>query len=151
MSFWIVPVSFGGRDALFFAGDDVEREDRQHRAVHGHADAHLVERNAVEQGAHVVDRVDRDAGHADIAADALVIGIVAPVGGKIEGDGEALLAGRQIAPVERVGVFRRREPGILAHGPRLGNVHGRVGAAEIRREARKGLQEVEAVKVCAAS
>jgi hypothetical protein len=29
---------------------------------------HLVQRDAVEQGAHVVDRVDRDTGHADVAA-----------------------------------------------------------------------------------
>jgi hypothetical protein len=36
-------------DALFLGGDDVERHDRQHGAVHGHRHAHLVERDAVEQ------------------------------------------------------------------------------------------------------
>ena len=50
-----------GLDALLLGRGDVERHDRQHRAVHGHADAHLVERDAVEQRAGVVDRVDRHA------------------------------------------------------------------------------------------
>ena len=34
------------RNALFLGGRDEQREDRQHRAVHGHRHAHLVERNA---------------------------------------------------------------------------------------------------------
>ena len=46
-----------GRHALLFRRDDEERENRQHRAVHGHRHRHLIERNAVEQRAHVVDRV----------------------------------------------------------------------------------------------
>ena len=61
------------RHALFLRRHDVEREHRQHRAVHGHRHAHLVERDAGEQRAHVVDRVDRDARHADIARHARVI------------------------------------------------------------------------------
>ena len=56
MSFWIVPESFCVRHALLLGGDDVERQHRQHRAVHGHRHAHLVERDAGEQRAHVVDR-----------------------------------------------------------------------------------------------
>ena len=48
---------FGVRHALFLGGDDIEREHRQHRAVHGHRHAHLVERDAGEQRAHVVDRI----------------------------------------------------------------------------------------------
>ncbi len=42
-------------------------QHRQHRAVHGHRDRHLVERDAVEQDLHVLDGVDRDAGLADVA------------------------------------------------------------------------------------
>jgi hypothetical protein len=79
------------RHALFLGGNDVEREDRQDGPVHGHRHAHLVERNAREQRAHVVDRIDRDARHADVARDARVVGIVAAVGGEIEGDRQALL------------------------------------------------------------
>ena len=126
---------FFRRHALLLGGDDVERQHRQHRAVHGHRHRHLVERNAGEQRAHVVDRVDRDAGHADVAGDARMIAVVAAMGGEIEGDREALLSGGEIAPVEGVGILRRGEAGILPDGPRLGDVHGRVGAAQIRRDA----------------
>ena len=54
-------------DALLLAGDDVTRHDRQHRAVHGHRDRHLIQRNAVEQDLHVLDGVDGHAGLADVA------------------------------------------------------------------------------------
>ena len=50
-----------GLDALLLGRGDVERQHRQHRAVHGHAHRHLVQRDAVEERARVVDRVDRDA------------------------------------------------------------------------------------------
>ena len=120
---------------------------RQHRAVHRHADAHLVERDAVEQRAGVVDRVDRHAGHADVTAHARVVGVVAAVGGQVEGDAEALLAGRQVAPVERVGLLGGGEPGVLPDRPRLGRVHRRVGPAQERREARVGVERVEALEV----
>ena len=103
-----------------------------------------VERNAGEQRAHVVDRIDGDARHADIAGDARMIGIIAAMGGEIEGDRQALLAGREIAPVEGVGILRRREAGILADGPGLRDIHGRVGAAQIGRDAGIGVEEVEA-------
>ena len=73
MSFWIVPVSLLGRHALLLARHDEERQHRQHGAVHRHGHAHLIERNAVEQRAHVVDEVDGDARHADIAGDARMI------------------------------------------------------------------------------
>ena len=116
------------RHPLLLGGDDVEREDRQHRAVHRHRDAHPVERDAVEELAHVVDRVDRDAGHADVAADAHVVAVVAAVGGQVEGDRQALLAGGEIAAVEGVGLLGGGEAGVLADGPRLGRVHRRVRA-----------------------
>ena len=143
MSFWIVPDELGVRHALFFGGDDIERQHRQHRAVHGHRHAHLVERDAGEQRAHVVDRVDRDARHADVAGDARMVAVVAAMGGEIEGDREALLPGGEIAPVEGVGILRRGEAGILPDGPGLRRVHGRVGAAQERRHAGIGVEEVE--------
>ena len=143
MSFWIVPESFCGRHALFLRRDDVEREHRQHRAVHGHRHAHPVERNAGEQGAHVVDGIDGDTRHAHIARDARMVGIVAAMGGEVEGDRETLLAGGEVAAVEGVRILGRGEPGILAHGPGLVDVHGGVGTAQIRRDARIGVEEVE--------
>ena len=135
------------RHALFFRRDDIEREHRQHRAVHGHRHAHLVERDAGEQRAHVVDGIDRDARHADIAGDARMVAVIAAVGGEIEGDREALLSGGEVAPVEGVGIFRRGEAGILPDGPGLRRVHGGVGAAQERRLAGISVEEVEAGEV----
>ena len=136
MSFWIVPVSLSAEHALLFRRDDEERENRQHGAVHGHRHGHLIERNAVEQRAHVVDRVDGDARHADVAHDARMIRIIAAMGREIEGDGKALLAGGEIAAVEGVGVLGRGEAGILADRPGLGDIHGRIGPAHDRARRR---------------
>ena len=116
------------RHALLLGGDDVERQHRQHGAVHRHRHRHLAERDAVEELAHVVDRVDGHPGHPDVAAHPRVVGVVAAVGGQVERDRQALLAGGEVAPVERVGLGRGGEPGVLAHGPRLGRVHRRVRA-----------------------
>ena len=147
MSFWIVPERLRRLHALLLGGDDVERQHRQHGAVHGHRHRHLVERNAGKQRAHVVDRIDRHPRHADVAADARVIRVVAAVGGEIEGDREAFLPGGEIAAVEGVGILRRGEPGILPDGPGLRDVHGGVGAAQIGRDAGIGVEEVEALDV----
>ncbi len=134
-------------DALFFRGDDIERHHRQHRAVHGHGDADLVEGDPVEEDPHVLDRVDGDPGHADIAPDPRVVGVVAAVGGEIEGDGEALLTGRQIAPVEGVGILGGGEAGVLPDGPRPGGVHGGVGATVKRRQTRQVVDVLEAIEI----
>ena len=135
------------RHALFLARHDIERHDRQHGAVHGHRHRHLVERDAIEQGAHVVDRIDGDAGHADITRHPRMVRIITAMGGEIEGDGEAHLPGFQIAAVEGVGILRRREPRILPDGPGLRRIHGGVGAPEERRQARPCIEEVDALHV----
>ena len=140
----MVPASLRRRHALLLAGDDEQRQHGQHRAVHGHRHGHVGEVDAVEQRAHVVDGIDRHAGHADVAAHARMVAVVAAVGGEIEGDGEALLPGRDVAPVEGVGVLRRGEAGVLADGPRLGDVHGGIGPAQVGRDARIAVEEVEA-------
>jgi hypothetical protein len=82
-------------DPLLLGGHDVAGQDRQHRPVHGHGDAHLVERNAVEEDLHVLHRIDRHPGLAHVARDPGVVGVVASVGRQIEGHGEALLAAPQ--------------------------------------------------------
>src|SRR5690606_37958194 len=96
-----------------------------------HGDGHFIQRDAVEQNAHVQDGVDGHACFAHIADDALVVGVVAAVGGQVEGDGEAALPGGEVAAVEGVALFGGAVPGILAHGPRLHGVHGGVGAAQV--------------------
>ena len=84
----------------------------------------------VEQDLHVLDAVDGDARLADIADDARMIGIVAAMGGEIEGDREPHLARREIVAVEGVGFLGGREAGILPDGPRPAGIHGRARAAE---------------------
>ena len=49
--------------------------------------------------------VDRHAGLADIADDARVVAVIAAMGGEIEGDGQALLPGGQVAAVEGVALL----------------------------------------------
>ena len=107
----------------------------------------VIERDAGEQRAHVVDRIDRDARHADVAGDARMIGIIAAMGGEIEGDREALLPRREIGAIEGVGILGGREARILAHRPGLVDVHRRIGAAQIGRQARPGVEKVEAGKI----
>ena len=136
MSFWMVPESCAGLTPCSSAAAMYERHHRQHGAVHGHADAHLVERDAVEERARVVDRVDRDAGHAHVAAHPWVVGVVAAVRGQVEGDAEALLARREVAAVEGVGGLGGGEAGVLPDRPGLGRVHRRVGPAQERAQAR---------------
>ena len=124
-----------GLDALLLGRDDVEREHRQHRAVHRHRHAHLVQRDAVEELAHVVDRVDRHAGHADVAGHPRVVAVVAAVRRQVERDRQALLAHREVAAVEGVGLGRGGEAGVLADRPRLVDVHRRVRPAQVRLDA----------------
>ena len=76
-----------------------------------------------------------------------MIGIVAAVGGEIERDRQALLAGGEVAAIEGVGILRRGEAGILPDGPGLVDVHGRVGAAQIGRDAGPGVEEVDAFEI----
>ncbi len=79
-----------------------------------------------------------------------MIGIVAAMRGEIEGDGQALLAGGEVATIEGVGVFRRGEAGILPDRPRLVDIHGGVGAAQIGRDPGEGLEEVDAGEIALA-
>jgi len=127
----------GPGHTLFLSRDDEHRQHRDDGAVHGHRHAHLGEWNAIEQDLHVLDRIDRHAGLADVAGDPRVVGIIAPVGGEIEGHRQALLPGGQVLAVERVAILRRREAGILPDGPGLARIHGRAHAAGERREARQ--------------
>ena len=87
---------------------------------------------------------DRDPGHADVAGHARMVAVVAAVGGEIEGDREALLPGGEVAAVEGVAVLGRGEAGILPDRPGLGRVHGGVGAAQERRQAGPGAEEIQA-------
>ncbi len=103
---------------LLQGGDDIKGENGQHSAVHGHGDGHFVQRNLVEQHLHVFDGADAHASLTHITHDAFVIGVVATVGGQVEGHGQTLLTGRNVTAVEGVGFLSGGETGVLTDGPR---------------------------------
>src|SRR6185436_10795756 len=76
-----------------------------------------------------------------------MIAVVAAVGREIERDGKALLPGGQVPAVEGVGILGGGEAGILPDGPGLRDVHGGVGAAQVRGDAGIGVEEVETFHV----
>ena len=123
------------RHALLLGGDDKPGQYRQHRAVHRHRHAHFVERDAVEQDLHVLDRVDRDAGLADIADDARMVAVIAAMGRQIERDRQPHLPGLEVVAIEAVRFLGGRKPGILPDRPRAVGVHRRARAAQIGRHA----------------
>src|SRR6516225_9604295 len=69
------------------------------------------------------------------------------MGGEIEGDRKPLLSGSKVAPIERVGIFRRGEAGILPDRPGLVDIHGWVGAAQVRRDPRPGLEKIDILEI----
>src|SRR6185312_10414972 len=92
-----------------------------------------VERDAVEQGAHVAEMADRHADLADLALGQRMIAVVAGLGRQIEGDRQACLTAREIGPVEFVGLGGRRMAGIGPDEPGLvaGRfAHGRTAYTE---------------------
>ena len=137
------PAQLFWRHPLLFAGHDVHGQNRQHRPVHGHRHGHLIQRDAVEQDLHVEDGVDGHSGHPHIPAHPRVVGVVAPMGGQVEGHRQALLPGRQVSAVEGVGVLGGGESGVLADGPRLGGVHGGVWTPQVGRQSGVGVAEVQ--------
>ena len=125
------------RHPLPFRRDDVERHHRDDRAVHGHADAHFVQRDLVEQHLHIGHGVDRHARLANIADHARMVAVIAAMGGKIECDRQPLLPGGEIAAVKGVRFLGGRKTGILADGPRPAGVHRGIGPARERGETRQ--------------
>ncbi len=135
----------GVRDSLLLSGDDEEGHDRKNRAVHRHADRHLVERDSVEEQFHVLDGIDRDSRHPHVAGNARIVAVVAAVCGEVEGDRQALLPRLQIAAVESVRLLRCREAGVLADGPRPARIHRCIGTAREGRLAR--IARVDALSI----
>ena len=130
------------RHALFLGGHHIQREDRQHRTVHRHRDGDRGQVDTVEQLPHIEDGIDCHTGHSDVAGDAGVVGVVAAVGGEVERHRQALLPGRQVAPIERVGFGGRGEAGVLPDGPRLVDVHRRIRPAQVRRLTGEGVERI---------
>ena len=116
------------RHPLLLGGHHIQRQDRQHGAVHRHRHRHRRQVDPVEQLPHVEDGIDCHTGHSDVTLHAGMVGVVAAVGGQVECHRQALLAGGQVAAVKRVGLRGGGEPGVLADGPRLVDIHRRIRA-----------------------
>ena len=132
---------------LFFGSGNIKRHHRQNRAIHGHGNRHLIKRDAIKKGAHVIDAVNRHTGHADITGDTRMITVIATVGRQIEGNRKAFLPGGKVAAIERVGFLGGGETGILADRPGTLHIHGGIGAAQKWRHARHGVQVINAVQI----
>jgi hypothetical protein len=135
------------RHALFFRRHHVTGEDGQHRTVHGHRDRDLVQRNAVEQDLHVLHRVDRHAGLADVTRHPRVIRVVAAMGGEVESHRNTLAAGGQRLSVKRIGGLGRGEARVLADGPGANRIHGGLWPAQEGSESRQGIGVGQALDV----
>ena len=107
----------GALDPVLVGDRDVEAEQPGGGRVDRHRRVHLVERDAVEERVHVALVGDRDADLADLAAREHVVGVVAGLGGQVEGDREPGLALGEVAPVELVRAPGVRVPGVGAHHP----------------------------------
>ena len=83
----------------------------------------------------------------DVALDARVIAVVAPVGGQVERHRQAHLPGGQVAPVEGVRLLGGGEAGVLADRPRPVGVHGRPHAPGERGEAGQRVEPLDAPQV----
>ena len=115
---------------------DVERQQDDGRRVDGHRRRDAIERDAVEQRRHVLDRVDRHADAADLAGGERVIGVVADLRRQIEGDAQAADALREQVAIAAVRLRGRPEARVLAHRPEPAAIHGRLDAAGVRELAR---------------
>ncbi len=91
-------------DLIAAVREDVgdQQQDRRWR-IDGHQCRHLIERNLVEQDAHVIDRVDGDAYLADLTVGQRVVGVVAHLGRQVEGNRQPRSARGQQLPVPLIG------------------------------------------------
>ncbi len=105
------------RHAGLFGARDVEREQPSGRRVDGHRGVHLAEGELGEERAHVTQMRDGHPDLADLASSEDVVGIVAGLGGQIEGDAQPRLTLGEVAAEERVGVLRGAMTRIGAHDP----------------------------------
>ena len=131
MSFCVVPRSCLRGHALLLADQLVEQQQHRRRRVDRHRRGHLVERDAVEHAAHVVDRVDRHAGAPHLALAERVVRVAAELGGQVEGHREAGGAVLDQVVEALVGLLRAGVARVLAHRPRAAAVHVRVHAARV--------------------
>ena len=122
-------------DALVLGGDDVERQQPGRRRVDRHRGVHLVERDPVEQRAHVSLVRDRNADLAHLAPRELVIGVVPGLGRQVERDAQSGLSLGEVSPVQLIGPFCVGMAGVGPHHPRTITL-GQAGGGSFRHTDR---------------
>ena len=115
--------------ALLLRHGDVHRDQHRRRGIDRHRRAHLVERDAVEEQFHVLDRVDGDADLADLRLRDRIVRVEPDLRRQVERGGEAGLPLREQEAEALVGLLRGAVAGVLARGPELATVHRRLDAA----------------------
>jgi hypothetical protein len=116
-------------DPVLLSDQLVEQQQYSGRRVDGHRRRHRVQRDAVEEQPHVLQRVDRDPDLADLAVRDRVVGVVAHLGRQVKGHRQPGTACVDQPVIALVGFARGPEPGVLADGPGPPGVHRRVYAA----------------------
>ena len=137
------PPDLRGVTPLAPAGDVVHRDQHRRRRVDGHRRRDLVERDAVEQGLHVADGVDRHAHAPDLALRTGVVGVEAHLGREVKRRREAGLALVDQEPEPAVGLGGGAVAGVLSDRPRPAGVHVAVDPA--RERERPGVAEIAVV------
>ncbi len=105
--------------ALLLGERDIERKQPSGRRIDGHRGVHLGQGDALEQAPHIAEMGDRHADLAYLAAGEDVVGIVARLGRKVEGDRKPGLTLGQVPPVKLVRGLGRGVAGISAEQPRF--------------------------------
>ena len=124
-------------DALSLGDGHVECEQDDGRRVDRHRRGHRLERNAVEERAHVFDRVDGHADAAHFAGGKRMIRVVADLRRQIEGDAQPFHPLREQVAIPRVRFGGGAEPRVLSHRPGAATVHRGLDAASKRETPRQ--------------
>jgi hypothetical protein len=125
-----------GGHVLLLPDELVEQQQRRGRRVDRHRGRDLVERDAVEDPPHVLDRVDRDARAADLAQAERIVRVATELGGQVERHREPGRAVLDQVVEALVRLLGARVARVLAHRPLAAAVHVRVDPARERVGAR---------------
>jgi len=131
------------RDAAAVGDGDVERVQPDGRRVDRHRGVDGAEVDLLEEGLHVAEVGDRDAGAADLALRHGMVGVVAILGRQIERDGQAALTLGQVLAIASIRLLGVAETGVRTNDPggaRLGLGHGETSAGRDSGAASAGAQ-----------
>jgi hypothetical protein len=122
-SFWTRSGELLPGDAALPGDREQEREQDRGGRVDRHRDGDGLERQALRQDPHVLDRRDRDPHLPDFTPRHRIVRVVPHLGRQIERDREARLTLLQQIPVAAVRVAGGAEPRVLPHRPVALPVH----------------------------